>query len=210
MELESFFDGVGGWSGARGSIAPPIAPGDSFVVAFTPPRAGTFIYHVHGEGGHELTYGLYGPLLVLPVGEPWDPEDDRLLVIADSGQGVRENRRLLVNGSSAPTAWRLTVGRTYRIRVIDIARGGIHQVRISADAGDATWRAVARDGAELPPHQAVTGAARLLLAPGITADFEFTPAQRGALTIEVGFAPPPAGVPVVTPPRPVRIPVIVR
>jgi len=41
MELESVYDGVSGWSRAAGSVAPLVAPGDSFTVAFTPPRAGT-------------------------------------------------------------------------------------------------------------------------------------------------------------------------
>ena len=36
-----------GFSGAAGHLAPVIAPGDSFEVRFTPPRAGTFIYHTH-------------------------------------------------------------------------------------------------------------------------------------------------------------------
>ena len=45
IELESYFDGVAGCSGAGAHLAPIIAPHDSFVVRFTPPRAGTFIYH---------------------------------------------------------------------------------------------------------------------------------------------------------------------
>ena len=60
IELDSYFDGVGGFSGAGKRIAPMIAATDSFVVRFTPPRAGTFMYHVHGERGEELASGLYG------------------------------------------------------------------------------------------------------------------------------------------------------
>jgi len=45
MELESYYDGVAGWSGSDARTAPLIAPGDSFVVHITPPRPGTFIYH---------------------------------------------------------------------------------------------------------------------------------------------------------------------
>ena len=61
IELDSYFDGVGGFSGAGKRIAPMIAPRDSFVVRFTPPRAGTYMYHVHGERGEELASGLYAP-----------------------------------------------------------------------------------------------------------------------------------------------------
>lgn len=38
IELESFPDGVPGWSGSPGRIMPPIAPGDSFVAEFVPPH----------------------------------------------------------------------------------------------------------------------------------------------------------------------------
>ncbi|HKH91160.1 MAG TPA: multicopper oxidase domain-containing protein, partial [Gemmatimonadaceae bacterium] len=67
LELESFFDGVGGWSGWGTRVAPPIAPGDSFVVRLTPPRAGTFMYHTHADEGIQLPSGLYGALVVHPA-----------------------------------------------------------------------------------------------------------------------------------------------
>ncbi|HET9276408.1 MAG TPA: multicopper oxidase domain-containing protein, partial [Gemmatimonadales bacterium] len=45
IELESYFDGVPGFSGSGARLSPLIAPADSFVARFTPPRAGTFMYH---------------------------------------------------------------------------------------------------------------------------------------------------------------------
>jgi FtsP/CotA-like multicopper oxidase with cupredoxin domain len=65
IELQSFPDGVPGWSGSPGRIMPPIAPGDSFVAEFVPPRAGTFIYHAHHNEQLQLGAGLYGALLVV-------------------------------------------------------------------------------------------------------------------------------------------------
>jgi hypothetical protein len=47
-----------------------------------------------------------------------------------------------------------------------------------------TWRAVAKDGADLPPSQAVA-AGRLLTGPGETADFEVRVEQPGELRLEV-------------------------
>jgi manganese oxidase len=47
IELDSYYDGVPGYGGQPGKIAPPVNPGQSFVAKFTPPRAGTFIYHTH-------------------------------------------------------------------------------------------------------------------------------------------------------------------
>ncbi len=83
MELESFFDGVAGWSGAGNRLAPIIAPGDSFVAHMTPPRAGTFIYHTHAGELAQLTGGLparntglapIGPVL---LAKPHHPESCR-------------------------------------------------------------------------------------------------------------------------------------
>ena len=61
MELPSYFDGVAGWSGAGAMRAPLIAPGDSFTARFTPPRAGTFIYHSHVAEARHLASGMYVP-----------------------------------------------------------------------------------------------------------------------------------------------------
>jgi FtsP/CotA-like multicopper oxidase with cupredoxin domain len=47
IELESYPDGVPGWSGAGKEIYPSVAPGDSITVRFSAPRAGTFMYHSH-------------------------------------------------------------------------------------------------------------------------------------------------------------------
>jgi FtsP/CotA-like multicopper oxidase with cupredoxin domain len=77
-----------------------IAPNDSFVVRFTPPRAGTYMYHVHGERGEELAAGLYAPLLVLEPGAPYDPRTDRTFVLADGGPVG--GRPIFVNGSATP------------------------------------------------------------------------------------------------------------
>jgi FtsP/CotA-like multicopper oxidase with cupredoxin domain len=69
IELESYYDGVPGWSGAGTKITPPIAPGTSCVARMTPPSAGTFIYHTHWHDQFQLINGIYGQLIVLPPGE---------------------------------------------------------------------------------------------------------------------------------------------
>ena len=65
MELDSYYDGVHGWSGQGSRLSPLVEPGGSFVVRFTPPRAGTFMYHTHLHERRQLTSGLYGAMLVL-------------------------------------------------------------------------------------------------------------------------------------------------
>jgi manganese oxidase len=85
LELRSDYDGVGHWSGSPESPRAPIAPGDSRAVLITPPRAGTFMYHTHGEPGHELSQGLYGGFLVLGPTETLDPVRDRLFMLGSRG-----------------------------------------------------------------------------------------------------------------------------
>src|SRR4029434_3808817 len=47
IELESYPDGVPGFSGSGSNILPAIAPHDSLTVSWTPPRPGSFMYHSH-------------------------------------------------------------------------------------------------------------------------------------------------------------------
>ncbi|MFN2433687.1 MAG: hypothetical protein ABR599_12905, partial [Gemmatimonadota bacterium] len=43
------------------------------------------------------------------------------------------------------------------------------------DGSNVGWRAIAKDGADLPSEQATLQPSHLLTGPGETADFEFTP-----------------------------------
>ena len=47
------------------------------------------------------------------------------------------------------------------------------------------WRALAKDGAELPPHRQTIRAADLIAGPGETMDFEYRPAAPGMLRLLV-------------------------
>ena len=92
MELESYYDGVHGWSGAGEQVTPLIEPGGSFVVRFTPPRTGTFIYHTHLHDDRQLTSGLYGAMLVVEPGETFDEATDHVFVMGRGGPGTRRRR----------------------------------------------------------------------------------------------------------------------
>ena len=201
MELESYFDGVPGVSGNGTQLMPPIAPGESFVARFTPPRAGTFIYHTHIDDIKQLSSGLYGPLIVLPPGQTFDPEHDRVLVLSKAGPGANP---IWLNGSTAPELGILHVGQTYRIRIINILPDN-PPVDLSLNAGEAAvnWRPLAKDGADLPPGQQGVRPAKLTITIGETYDFEIHPQSAGDLTLEavrqpVIFAPEitPSGKPV--------------
>lgn len=190
IELESIYDGVAGWSGAGARTAPMIAPGDSFVARFTPPRAGTFIYHTHADDARQLSLGLYAPLIVLEPGERWDPDTDHVLMIG--GAFEREKYVVALNGSTSPTLLELRAGMRHRFRVINMTIDEDADLSwfASADSSDSTlvrWRAIGKDGAVLPAGMATERAARLHIAPGETYDFEATP-RAGEMRIQVRSA----------------------
>ncbi|HEX6599154.1 MAG TPA: multicopper oxidase domain-containing protein, partial [Gemmatimonadaceae bacterium] len=81
IELESYFDGVAGFSGAGAQISPAVAAGDSFVARFTPPRAGTFIYHTHVSESRQQLAGLAGALVVLEGSTTLDSATDHVVLV---------------------------------------------------------------------------------------------------------------------------------
>jgi FtsP/CotA-like multicopper oxidase with cupredoxin domain len=194
IELESFPDGVPGWSGTPGRVMPPIAPGDSFVAEFTPPRSGTFIYHSHMNERRQINSGMYGPLIVQDPGDVFEPETDRVILVSPGGPG--DDAPGWVNGSAAPPPIELVTGRTYRLRFININTDWRVLFTLLSPEGLATWRPVAKDGADLPAGQAGSRPAWLLTGPGETADFEFKPEAAGELRLEVATIAPGWHVPV--------------
>jgi FtsP/CotA-like multicopper oxidase with cupredoxin domain len=190
IELESYFDGVAGWSGMPGSIAPPIAPGDSFVARMAPPRAGTFMYHAHNGGNEEVASGLYGPFLVLEPGSPHDPATDLVFVVSEAGPGSRpgDPQAPFVNGSTAPSPIELNAGTTYRFRFIDISQNDGHNAALMDGDTVAHGTPIALDGADFPPAMSRPQPVQFPSAPGMTTDFEFTPQRAGELRFVVAAA----------------------
>src|SRR6266581_72794 len=201
IELErSYFDGVADFSGEPGHTAPAIAADDSFVVEFTPPRAGTFIYHVHDGPQEHLVSGLYGPLLVVDPGSPPDPAREHTFVLSEAGPaGLRVKLRadvtgdltalerfgptLFINGSATPEPLELVAGTTYRLRFVSIPANAGLRITLEGPDGPQQWRLIAKDGADLPPQP--LRRARLFPGVGETSDFEFTPATSGELWLEL-------------------------
>jgi manganese oxidase len=181
IELESYYDGVAGWSGSPGHTEPAIRPESTFEVHITPKRAGTFMYHTHFNDMRQQYGGLVGPLIVLEPGQTWDAEREVLVVVSDG-----PHASLRVNGTAVPPPRTLHVGTTYRIRVADIA---IYQqnllVSVVHDSALQTWRAVAKDGFTLPRRQATLQPSNARVSSGETADFEFTPDTPGDLKLEI-------------------------
>jgi FtsP/CotA-like multicopper oxidase with cupredoxin domain len=161
LELESYYDGVAGWSGSTSRTAPVIAPGDSFVVRITPPRAGTYIYHSHTDDRAQLAAGLYGALVVLPQKESERGLADRVVTISEHG--------IEVPGGSALT---IDAGRVTRLRVVGISIVEPMRLQLVQDTTTMPWRLVAKDGADLPESQRRDAAEEVVIGQGETMDFE--------------------------------------
>lgn len=187
IELESLPDGVPNWSGMGKNVMAPIAPADSFVAEFTPPRSGTFMYHSHLNEGTQINSGMYGALVVLDDPAKFDSDLDKVILVGGGGPPPTptSNTGGFVNGSVNPEPLLLEVGTTYRIRVINIHPDWRVEFALGTDTTVAQWRPVAKDGADLPASQATSRAAYLLTGPGETADFEFTPVVAGLMRLEV-------------------------
>ncbi len=176
IELESYSDGVAGWSGAGDHLAPSVMPGDSFTARLTLPRAGTFIYHTHLNDIEQLTSGLYGGIVVLEPGQRFDGRRDHVFVTGWDGETHPPTLpHLLINGDSLPGPLVLTAGVAHRLRFVNIGPAGLFRFGIYRDTSLVTWRRLAKDGADLPPAQAIRAPSAQRIAVGETYDFELTP-----------------------------------
>jgi FtsP/CotA-like multicopper oxidase with cupredoxin domain len=173
MELESLYDGVAGWSGAGSNMAPLVAPGDSFVAVFTPPRAGTFIYHTHMDETAQLATGMYGPLIVVEPGGRFDPATDIPVVIG--GAVDHDTVSATIDGRRRPAARTFAAGTTYRLRFINILGADVLGIRLVNDSTPLTWTPVAKDGADVQPKARRPIPAIFRIGVGETYDFEWTP-----------------------------------
>ena len=189
IELDSIFDGVPGWSGSSVSTTPAIDPGASFVVRFTPPRAGTFMYHTHSHDLRQLASGLYGAIVVLEPGESFDPIRDHVLLIGMEGpKDTQKYERfpVVINGDRNAEIT-LKAGVPNRLRLINITTNfdGLN-VSVMSRNEAVTWRPVAKDGADLPlKHQTTRPALRQQVGVGETYDFIVEPPQVRQMWIEL-------------------------
>ena len=189
LELESYYDGVHGWSGHGRRTAPMIEPGGSFVVRLTPPRAGTFIYHTHLHDYRQLASGLYGALIVTESRESgYDPELDHAIVLGrlnatEAMSIVQDPASIVINGERAPR-WTWRAGTRHRIRLINITADDILAVSLVKGDGLLQWRPLSKDAVPVADSLPVPATAKV--AVGETYDFEFeAPRGRGSFWIEV-------------------------
>ena len=203
IELESYPDGVPGWSGAGTTILPAINAHDSLTVMFTPPRSGTFMYHSHFNEATQMGGGAYGPIIVVEPGQRFAPETDKLLFFSTAGMATNvvfgPYPDFLMNGERQPPDMNLRVGTRYRLRLFNLAGDTPLLVTMRSGNLPIDWKFVAKDGFSLPASQAKTQPAVLLFDPGEIYDYEFTPRRRGELMLTFGPPQPPPGSPALPP-----------
>jgi FtsP/CotA-like multicopper oxidase with cupredoxin domain len=179
LEIDSYPDGVAGWSGMPGKIAPDIQPADSFIAEFTPPRAGTFIYHSHVNELLQTNSGMYGALIVTDSAHRFDSRIDKIILVGGGGPGNVETRSTgMVNGTITPQL-ELEAGTTYRLHIIQIHPQAVVVFRLGNDSTTARWTPVAKDGADLPPEQSAPKAASVMMGAGENGVFLYTPERPG-------------------------------
>jgi FtsP/CotA-like multicopper oxidase with cupredoxin domain len=186
LEIDSYPDGVAGWSGTPGKIAPVIQPRDSFIAEFTPPRAGTFIYHSHVSELRQTNSGMYGAIIVTDSTHPFDPSIDRIVLVGGGGPGSVEFRTTgMVNGTNAPRL-ELEAGKTHRLHLIQIhpQAAGVF-FKLGTDSTTARWTPVAKDGADLPPEQSMPKLASVMMGAGENGVFLYTPERAGLQKLSI-------------------------
>jgi FtsP/CotA-like multicopper oxidase with cupredoxin domain len=192
---DSYADGAPGFSGAGTRLAPAIAPGDSFVARFTPPRAGTFMYHAHVDEMREELAGLDGALIVHERQAAANPDDH---VIFFKGQGRDPEHPLEIDGKAEPDTVVLHSGHPARFRLMNLSTtaGTVAPMfwltsrpdsvaAIARDTMIVRWQPVAKDGFDLPASARGARTAEQIVSVGETYDFEYTPTERAILRLEV-------------------------
>ncbi len=177
IELESYDDGVPDFGGSSGSVTPAVSPQGSFTARFTPPRAGTFMYHTHWHNPNQLSGGIYGPLIVLEPGQRYDPESDHIIIVGLEGPYRHiPDEPYAINGESTPQPLELKAGISHRLRLINITGDGVSlTVQLLAVHDPIRWTPLAKDGWETPPARRVVRPSRQQIAVGETYDFEIAP-----------------------------------
>jgi FtsP/CotA-like multicopper oxidase with cupredoxin domain len=198
IEVEdSYVDGVPGFSGAGNHLAPSIAPGDSFTVQFTPPRSGTFMYHAHVDELRQQVAGLEGALVVRDSGTAPSADDHSFFLKGASGD---EGFPIEINGQVNPDTVILHVGRPARVRLMNLSTFNVAPVfslttrpdsafTLARDTMVAEWRALAKDGFDLPAAAQRVRPARQIIGIGETYDFDYRPVEPGHLLLEVRTRP---------------------
>ncbi|MGH7460931.1 MAG: hypothetical protein ACREMA_07875, partial [Longimicrobiales bacterium] len=142
-------------------------------------------YHTHVDEVRQQRAGLAGALIVTDPATRYDPRTDIVLLLT-TPRAEAEQGQVALNGSVTPPPLELRAGMRYRLRIINIHTYR-PSMRLELRQGTElrSWRALAKDGADVPAVRATVRAALQQLSNGETYDFEFIPTGPGDLRINV-------------------------
>jgi FtsP/CotA-like multicopper oxidase with cupredoxin domain len=165
--------------GVAGITQDAVAPGASFTYAFVADEAGTFWYHSHQDTGHQVPAGLFGALVVDPVGGPPADVVDRTVLLHNAGDGTAA---VAVDGTTGDEHVDARPGRRVRLRIIDAVAPGMDGTAEAPMLLGAPYRVVALDGRDLVDPTPL-GPRRLVMGMGQRVDLEFTMPPTGAVRL---------------------------
>jgi manganese oxidase len=130
----------------------------------------------------QLFAGMYGALIVKDPEQKYDEEKNKVLLLS-------ENMKfdLLINGKKDPDTLYLKKGMSYHLRLINISFGwSFITTSIIHNGLPVNWKALAKDGADLPSHQQlIKPAFKQPVSIGQTFDFEFKPEETGDYLFQI-------------------------
>jgi hypothetical protein len=134
----------------------------------------------------QVMAGLSGPLIVLSPGEKFDPARDHVIFITHPHSTEDQAKFVFVNGMNPPEPLNLLLGVKHRFRIVNFHTFMANlKIEIKDDSGLLSWRALAKDGRDLPENQRTIRPAQQVISIGETYDFEFTPDKPGDLGLEI-------------------------
>jgi len=179
LEIDGWADGVPGWSSSEGMVSPAIQPGEKFRYKLSLMRPGSFIYHSHLDDIHQLTTGLYGPMIIMAENETFDSETDHPYVVGWKTPDPLSWDERELNGLQEQPMIQTQVGVKHRLRLMNIAPAGRIRLRMEKEGVPVPLVIIAKDGADLPESQRKEILSSFRYGVGETADFEFTPKSSG-------------------------------
>jgi FtsP/CotA-like multicopper oxidase with cupredoxin domain len=146
------------------------------------------MYHPHADEVRQQQAGLAGAIVVVDDPARFDPEHDRVVLLSVP-RNEADRDHVLINGRLDYPPLELRAGERYRLRIVDIH---VYRpsmiVRMLRDSTLVRWRAVAKDGMDLPPERATERPAIQQMGNGETYDFELAPTEPGELRLTVSTA----------------------
>lgn len=165
--------------GVAGLTQDAVPPGQSFSYEFVANDAGTFWYHSHQDTGNQIPAGLFGPLVVEPLGGRVGEDVEHTVLLHNGPPGAHA---VAVNGTTGVLALPARPGQTVRLRVIDAVAPNMDGTAEAPVLLGVPYRVAALDGHNLT-GPGLLGPQRLALGMGQRVELVFTMPASGAVRL---------------------------